>query len=439
MKSTYPRIITVALLAVFFCGATEVTAKPKGFNYDEAKVPEYTLPNPLSMSDGIKVTDADMWRTQRRPELLSLFKEHVYGAMPPSMKIAHADITGFDPVWLGGKGMRKEVTLYFNSDRTGPKINVLILMPKKSSGKGPFPAFLGYNFSGNHTVHADSDISRGLVWDRNDKSKPRRAKESSRGGGASRWQVEKIISRGYALVTVYYGDVDPDFHDGFKNGVHSLYPNYQKRADNWTSIGGWAWGLGRVLDYLETEDLIDAKRVAVIGHSRLGKTSLWTGATDERFAMVISNNSGCGGAALARRRVGETVARINSSFPHWFCTNHKKYNNNENAMPVDQHELIALIAPRPVYVASAQDDKWADPRGEFLSCLGADPVYRLLVGEGLPTKKWPQVDKPVHGRIGYHVRTGKHDVTSFDWDQYLDFADKHMQKKQAAADNKSDK
>ena len=298
-------------------------------------------------------------------------------------------------------------------------------MPKRSNGSA-FPAFLGYNFNGNHTVHTDKNIRMNEVWLRELGSKPYVPVESTRGAMASRWQIEKIVSRGYALITVYYGDVDPDFHDNFANGIHVFYPDCQNRGDNWTSIGGWAWGLSRVLDYLETDERIDAKRVAVIGHSRLGKTALWAGATDQRFAMVVSNNSGCGGAALSRRRFGETVLHINARFPHWFCANHKRYDKNEDAMPIDQHELIALMAPRPVYVASAQDDKWADPRGEFLSCIGANSVYRLFGMVGLPAESWPEVNQPVHGRIGYHVRSGKHDVTAYDWQQFLDFADRHM-------------
>lgn len=424
MSRPWALVWTFAALAAFALPSAQ--AQPKGFNYDEAKVPAYTLPDPLVMENGDKVESAEVWRAKRRPELLALFKEHVYGAMPPRKEIEHVETHDFDKDALGGKGLRKEVTLYFNEDRSGPSINVLILLPKQASDSQPAPAFLGYNFNGNHTVHADKMIRMSNVWPRKSGSRPSVPDESTRGGSASRWQVEKILKRGYALVTVYYGDVDPDFHDGFKDGIHTLYPEYQQRDDNWTSIGGWAWGLSRVLDYLEQEELIDARRVAVIGHSRLGKTSLWAGASDERFAMVISNDSGCGGAALARRRFGETVARINTSFPHWFCKTHKKYNNNEDAMPVDHHQLIALIAPRPVYAASAQEDRWADPRGEFLSCLGADPVYKLLGTEGLPVEEWPAVNTPAQGRIGYHVRTGGHDVTEYDWQQYLDFADKHL-------------
>ena len=313
-------------------------------------------------------------------------------------------------------------------------MRLLIYTPK---GKEPVPAFLTLNFQGNHSVEADPSISLSGRWmrdRRNETVKDDRATEKARGVASGRWPVEMIVGRGYGLVTIYYGDIDPDFDDGFKNGIHGALADQAKdipAGEKWGSIAGWAYGLSRALDYLEQDAAIDGSRVAVFGHSRLGKTSLWAGASDPRFKMVISNNSGCGGAALSRRAIGETVGRINTVFPHWFNDNFTKYNKNENACPVDQHQLISLIAPRAVYVASATGDKWADPKGEFLSALAADPVYKLLgtagFGADIPTHDDVSPDRPINGgNIGYHLRSGGHDVKDFDWKNYLDFADRNL-------------
>lgn len=420
-------------LCVMLASSTFAQSKPPEANYDEAKVPNFELPDPLVCEDGTRVSSTELWFQKRRPELVKLFEENVYGRSPEPKPISW-NLVSEKADAFGGLATQKEVDVYFTPDKSGPAMRLLIVLPKSDE---PVPAFIGLNFGGNHTVSSDPSISLNRNWMRPSRSGTvvdNKATEESRGTASRRWPIEMIVRRGYALVTAYYGDIDPDFDDGFQNGIHPLfYRPGQTRpaADEWGSIGAWAYGLSRALDYLEHEKGVDAEKVAVMGHSRLGKTSLWAGASDPRFAMVISNDSGCGGAALSRRAYGETVHRINTSFPHWFCDNFNKFNSNEGACPVDQHELIALIAPRPVYVASAAEDQWADPKGEFLSAYYADPVYRLLGTDGLggssPPSEQPAIDHPVNGgTIGYHIRTGKHDVTDYDWEEYLDFADRHF-------------
>ncbi len=394
-------------------------------NYDEAKVPKYELPDPLTMRDGTKVKSASDWIEKRRPEMLELFREHVYGRSPERPSGLKFKVIQNDATALDGRAIRREVLITFARKEATPEATLLVYLPRNTNG--PVPAFLTINFDGNHTIHPDPGISITRSWVRNIKDwgiKNNRADTRSRGAKRSRWAVEKILTRGYALATIYYGDIDPDYDDGFSNGVHRLYP--KPKPDEWGSISTWAWGLSRCLDYLETDRDINASKVAVMGHSRLGKTALWTGAQDDRFALVISNNSGCGGASLSRREFGETVRRINTSFPHWFCDNFTKYNDRVNDLPVDQHMLIALSAPRPVYIASATGDRWADPKGEFLSGHHAGPVYELFGLKGVGIPRQPAADHPVGHHIGYHLRTGKHDVTDYDWEEYLKFADRHL-------------
>jgi len=393
----------------------EAGAHEEPVNYDESQVGEYSLPDPLVFNDGRAVRSAAEWPA-RRAEILRLFEEHVYGAVPPGAVETRFALIEEDGRALDGLALRRQVRATFSANGLTCAMDLLLYLPARAAGR--VPLFLGLNFGGNQSVHSDPAI---LL--------PAGAPESSRGAGASRWPVEQILARGFGLATACYNDIDPDVDDGFQNGLHPLfYRPGQTRplAGEWGSIGAWAWGLSRALDYLQSVPAVDAARVAVIGHSRLGKTALWAGARDERFALVISNNSGCGGAALSRRRFGETVPSMNQRFPHWPCANFQQYSQRVHALPVDQHELIALVAPRPVYVASAAEDLWADPRGEYLGAYHAGPVYRLLGRPALQSAEMPGLEQPQITAVGYHIRPGKHDITAYDWQRYMDFFERWL-------------
>lgn len=427
MKTIIRLILCLCLLILItHCHQTAKEFVP---NYDESKVPAYKLPDPLTFENGKLVATTSDWYGKRRTEILELFEKDVYGRIPEFDFNQENILNESDSTALNGIAIRKQITIKIIVNDQNLDINVLIYQPKSES---PVPVFLGYNFDGNQTIHPDTAIFITSSWVENDSElgiNDNHANINTRGIASSRWPVEKIIEHGFALATVYYGDIDPDFDDGFKNGIQGIIlpDNETPESDEWGSIAAWAWGLSRVMDYLESDPAINAPKVTVIGHSRLGKTALWAGAIDERFAVVISNDSGCGGAALSRRQFGETVERINTNFPHWFCDNFNDYNKKERKLPVDQHMLIALMAPRPVYIASATEDLWADPRGEFLAALAADTVYQFLGLPGLSVKTMPDADHPaIEGNIGYHIRTGEHDITPWDWEQYMKFVDFHL-------------
>jgi len=393
-------------------------------NYDESKIPEFSIPDLLTTFSGQKIISSNDWHEQRRPELFEFFENKVYGKVPSDIDSLTFKVLEENNNVLNGTARRKQVAVtIFKNDRS-ISFSILMYLPKKASA---VPVFLGYNFFGNQSITSDPDVIISNAWAMNSEAlniNEHHITEASRGLRASRWAIEKIIAGGFGLATIYYGEIDPDKND-FTDGLHQLF--YQKgqekpESNEWGSIAAWAFGYSKALEYLQQDQAIDADKVIVFGHSRLGKAALWAGATDRRFAGVISNDSGCGGAALSKRRIGETINIINTSFPHWFCFNFKNYNNNEEALPVDQHQLLALIAPTPLYVASAQDDLWADPKGEFLSAQYASIVYTLLGKEGISTNQIPEVHSPIHKSVAYHIREGKHDVTDYDWEQYIKWA-----------------
>lgn len=357
------------------------------------------IPDPLAGPDGQPVTTAAAWQEQVRPQTLRNFREHVYGVRPVEKPDAfQARVVREDPQALDGTATLKELEITFTAPNGAGKFHPLLLIP--NSAKSPAPTFLLFSFT------------------KPDPLSPANIK------GA--WPVKEILARGYATVAFHISEVDTDRPDGFATGIRALYGKDPLAANAWGAISAWGWAASRTMDYLETDKAIDAKRVAVIGHSRCGKAALWCAAEDLRFTYAISNNSGCTGAALSRTKKGERIADITSHFPYWFCGNYRKYAGHENDLPVDQHQLLGLIAPRLLYVGSATLDDWADGRSEFESCVRASPVFRLLGKDGVGATAMPQPDQALlDGGIGYHIRTGKHELAVSDWQHYMDFADKH--------------
>ena len=407
------RLSILLLLAFSLLGLHAQNAEEA--NYDESKIPPYTLPALLETASGQKVTTSQQWEQTRRPELLSIFAEQVYGKMPADkVEVSYKKLDDNHSA-LDGSATRKQIEFTFS--RNGVERKALLLMYLPNHVKTKAPVFLHFNFQGNQTISADPEII------------PSQYSKEARGNQASRWPLQKFIDAGYGLATVHYFDFFPDDKDKHAESILALFgykPGDDIPADGGQAIAAWAWGNSRVMDYLETDWQVDASKVILMGHSRLGKASLWAGALDTRFAIVVANESGCGGAALSRRQVGETVNRINNVFPHWFCKNFRLYNKKENDLPIDQHELLALIAPRPLYVASAEGDRWSDPKGEFLSASYAGDVYKLYGMKGLETTTLPAVNTSIGDRVAYHIRTGVHDVTDFDWENYIRFADKWL-------------
>jgi hypothetical protein len=400
-------------------------------NYTEAKVGTYTLPDPLKSSDGQPVTDSDAWMTRRRPQIVKLYEENQFGRAPGRPKDMSFDVFDKGTAAFDGKAVRRQVTVYFSADKSGPQMDLLIYLP--AGATKPAPLLLNVSFVANNVAVDDPGVKVGRRWDPREKKRVP-ATQPSRFG---RLNVTNILSQGFGVATVNYSDIDPDALGAISAGVRALYlktGQTEPAPDEWGSIAAWAWGLSRALDYLETDPGVDAKRVALFGVSRLGKTVLWTAAADQRFALVIASCSGEGGAALSRRNYGETIKHLvePTRYPYQFCANYAKYADNVAEFPVDGHMLISLIAPRPVLLQTGNTDRWSDPKGEFLAAVAAGPVYKLLGKQGLDTDTeilgGPQANVPILHTVGYFMHTGGHGSLPTDWDQYFAFMRMHLQK-----------
>jgi len=377
----------------------QTATQQPGFNYDESRVGSYTLPELLRAGTST-VSTPEAWRA-RRAALLDLFREHVYGRTPVALDSSRFDVVEKDAQAIGGSATLERIGIVSRKAGREHRFELTLFLPKTPAGPVPVVLLL------NNRPASNTDPTR---------------KEKS-----GFWPAEEVLARGYGIAALQVAEIAPDDKDRFRDGAIRLFEGdggAARPGNAWGALAAWAWGASRAMDYLETDPRVDRNRVAVLGHSRGGKAALWAGAQDERFAIVISNESGEGGAALSRRNFGETVARITDSFPHWFAGNYRGYAGRPQDLPVDQHMLVALVAPRAVYVASADGDLWSDPRGEFLSLANASPVFALWGEKSIASGDMPPLDHPlVVGRRGYHVRTGTHNLTPYDWQRFIDFAE----------------
>ena len=394
-------------------------------NYEEDSVGTYTLPDPLLLQNGQKVKDADTWIKKRRPELIHLYEENQFGKMPPRPSSMSFKVFDKGTPAFNGKAIRKQVTVYFTKDTTVHKMDLLIYLPANMSK--PSPLLLNVSFTANSLAVDDPGVKQGEVWTREGKKVP-----ASQGTSFGKLNVEKFISQNIGIATVYYGDIEPDFKAGIQYGIRSVYLKQgqsQPASDEWGAIAAWSWGLSRAMDYFETDTQIDAKRVALFGASRLGKTVLWAGAHDTRFAMVIASCSGEGGAAISRRNYGETIKHITdtSRYFYQFAPNYHNYGDNVNGNPVDGHFLVSLMAPRPVLLQTGDEDVWSDPKGEFIAAVAAEPVYNLFNKKGPGTDKLPMPDDMNYlNTLGYYMHKGGHGTVPNDWNVFVEYIKKYL-------------
>lgn len=420
------------LCVQFFCTSVSLAQKEKlnrivaGFpvNYEEDSVPPYKLPDVLTLLNGQRVQNATLWTQQRRPEIVSLFAAHQFGVMPGRPTDLHFNAFEKGSPCLKGKAIRKQVTVYFTKDTNHLKMDLLIYLPAQ---RQPAPLLLMINFSANAQAVDDSAVRQSAVWTKEGKLVP-----SSTIKAWNKIDVERFIDAGFGVATVYYGDIEPDFKTGLPYGIRAAYLKPGQNAigqHEWGTICAWAWGLRRAMDYFETDPQIDAKRIAIQGTSRLGKTVLWAGAIDERFKMVIASCSGEGGAALSRRDYGENIKHMSdtSRYFYQFTPQWHEYAKNFDASPVDAHMLVSLMAPRPVLLQTGDTDFWSDPKGEFLSAVAAEPVYKLFHLKGPGNTLWPSAgDTSRLNPLGYYMHAGGHGTIPSDWPVFITFMKKYL-------------
>jgi hypothetical protein len=408
----------------FLLGLADLSASAN--NYDEARVGDYTLPDPLTCNDGSRVTNAETWLAKRRPEILESYRAEIFGRSPDAGANATFNVWETSTNALGGTAVRKQIEINFSGTAEGPFAHLLLYTP---AGKSASPVFLCLQFNGNYTVTEDPEIAIFPGW--NGKTGlPAMPQNPVRGQSAREWKVAETLARGYGMAFLDYREIEPDLANGagFKYGVHRNFPP-PAATDGWGAISAWAWGASRALDYLVTDPDVDGQRVILFGLSRLGKTVLWAGAQDTRFAAIIASCSGEMGASLSRRDYGETVDDVVKHFPYWMCGNFQKFAGHWTNLPVDSHSLLSLIAPRPLFLNTASEDRWGDPRGEFLAARAATPVYELFGKTGIREPDFPSLDHALQHDIGFNCHKGKHEALPTDWDNYLDFADAHFGKK----------
>ena len=392
------------------------------------------------MLDGRRVTSPGQWERERRPELKALFQHYMYGTIPRPVRM-EAKTLAVHRDFLGGKATLKLITLA--AGHGGPAIDLMLVVP--NNRPGPAPVFLAMNFCGNHALTADTRVpfTRGWLYNSCKGCTNNAATEAARGGQAQDWPLARLVERGYALASFCTTDIDSDRKE-VSDGIYRWLAGGDSARNNPTnrgSIAAWAWGFHRCMDYLTADRDLDAKRIAAVGHSRNGKTALLAAAFDERIALSIPHQAGCGGTAPNRvaaklaapqangRPIAETTAVINRNFPHWFNGEFKKFDAGPERLPFDQNALVALCAPRPVLFSNAQEDQWANPSGQFEVLQAADPVYRFLGVEGLGAKAMPPQRQLVESRLGYYIREGAHSMTADDWEVFMNFADRHFGRK----------